>query len=393
MTTTPARPCWTRETARDLSRNRLDFVDRGVFHFDADAVTGLSLQKTDGSLTVDLAKQDDGWKLVKPAADAADDQSVQELVGRLAALRAVRVADYPAGKLDAFGLAKPEATATITLKPDAKTPKAILLIGKAVDAPDGDRFAMAEGGRAVVVIPARRGARRLTSGALAFRDRSLLKVASDPDRVRLDRDPRKAVFSKVEGSWKMTEPVKCRPRPGRPLDDFLNSLLDAAGRRTGVREADSGRSEGVRTRPSGGEMALAERRQGSADRSRSARPRRTAVGPTPGWRGRDLVFLLDPGLDGQGRLGEFRTRTVWTTPLDAVQIVGLEYRRAGGGFELVKGDDGWQAGEARASRTRRLSLPHGRGDAGGAGRVEAGAATSRTRMRTWRCSAWRRSRR
>ena len=326
------------DTARELSRNHLDFVDRGVFHFDAAAVTGLSLQKADGAPAVELARQDNGWKLVKPTAEAADEKSVQELIDRLAALRAVRVADYPAGKLDSFGLAKPEATATITLKPDAKTPKNILLIGKAVDAPDGDRFAMVEGGRAVVVIPAT-VARRLTSGALAFRDRSLLKVASDPDRVLLDRDPRKAVFSKVEGSWKMTDPVKA-DLDQDALDDFLNSLLTL---RADELVSEKPTPEELKTygldhpeskwRLQDGDKDLLTLQVGKTEKGGRAYAR---------LEGRDLVFLLDPALTAKA-LGEFRTRTVWTTPLDALQIVGLEYKRPDGGFELAKGDDGWKA--------------------------------------------------
>jgi hypothetical protein len=57
---------------------------------------------------------------------------------------------------------------------------------------------------------------------------------------------------------------------------------------------------------------------------------------------RDMVFLLDPRLTTKA-LGEFRQRTVWTPPLDAVQVVELMYQRAGGAFELAKGDDGWKA--------------------------------------------------
>ena len=325
-------------TAHELSLSHLDFVDRTVFDFDANAVAGLSLQTTDGRPAVALAKGDDGWKLTGPKADAADEKSVQELVGRLAKLRAERVADHPAGKLDTFGLAKPEASATVTLKADAKTPKAVLLIGKAVDAPDGDRFAMAEGGKAVVVIPAAL-ARRLTSGPLAFRDRSLLKVASGPDRVRLDRDPRKAVFAKVEGSWKMTEPVKA-DLDQDALDDFLNSLLtlradELVSEKPTPEELKSYGLDNpeAKWRLQNGDKDLLTLLVGKTEKGGRRAYARLAD--------RDLVFLLDPGLTAKA-LGEYRTRTVWVEPLDAVQVVGLKYKRSGGSFELAKGDDGWK---------------------------------------------------
>ena len=57
---------------------------------------------------------------------------------------------------------------------------------------------------------------------------------------------------------------------------------------------------------------------------------------------RDMVFLLDPRLTAKA-LGEFRLRTVWSPPLDAVQVVGLTYKRADGAFELAKNGDVWKA--------------------------------------------------
>ena len=249
------------------------------------------------------------------------------------------MAEYPAKNLAEFGLDGPAVTATVQLGTDAKPPKYVLRIGKPADAPDGDRYAMVEGGQAVVVIPAA-VARRLTSGPLAFRDRTLIKVASDPDRVRLERDPRKAVFSKVEGSWKMTDPVKA-DLDQDALDDFLNSLLTL---RADELVAEKPTPEQLKTyglynpeakwRLQNGDKDLLTLQVGKTEKGGQRAYARL--------EGRDMVFLLDPTLTAKA-LGEFRTRTVWTTPLDAVQIVGLEYKRAGGGFELAKGDDGWKA--------------------------------------------------
>jgi hypothetical protein len=338
-------------TVKELSHNHLDFVDRGVFTFDAGAVTALSLHRPTGAGDVDLKKQDDAWKMVKPTAETADEKSLQSLLAQLSKLRADRVAEYPAKNLEMFGLATPEVTAIVQLGAAADAPKHVLLIGKAVVAgpvvpgsPDpgtaGDRFAMAQGGQSVVVIPAAL-ARRLTSGALAFRDRSMIKVASDPDRVRLERDPRKATFSKVEGSWKMTEPLKA-DLDQDALDDFLNSLLTL---RADELVAEKPTPDALKSYGLDNPEAKWRLQNGDKDVLTLLVGKKEKDGPRAYAQlaGRDLVFLLDPPLTGRA-LGEFRTRTVWTTSLDAIGVIGLEYKKAGGGgFELAKGDDGWKA--------------------------------------------------
>jgi hypothetical protein len=199
---------------------------------------------------------------------------------------------------------------------------------------------MAEGGKAVVVIPAAL-ARRLTAGPLAFRDRTLLKVTSDPDRVRLERDPRKATFSKAEGSWKMTEPVKA-DLDQDALDDFLNSLLTL---RADELVSEKPTPDELKTFGLDNPEAKWRLQSGDKDLLTLQVGRREKGGPRAYARlaGRDLVFLLDPGLSAKA-LGEFRTRSVWANPPDAVGVVGLEVKKAGGGgFELAKGDDGWKA--------------------------------------------------
>ncbi|NDH06953.1 DUF4340 domain-containing protein [bacterium] len=56
--------------------------------------------------------------------------------------------------------------------------------------------------------------------------------------------------------------------------------------------------------------------------------------------GKDLVFLLDVKQTNWLQ-GEFRTRTVWTTPLDAVQIDAIKVVSATNNFELAKRNNVW----------------------------------------------------
>ncbi len=321
-----------------LDKSALDFLDRTLFAFDANAIAGLSLHKPAGA-DVELVKADDGWKLVKPNAEPADEKSLLDLLGQLSHLHADRIAEYPAKNLEEFGLAKPEAIVTFQMAKDAKPEKHVLLIGKPANATAGDRFAMVEGGQSVAVISAPL-AHRLTAGALAFRDRTLVKGVPDPDRVRLERDPRKALFSKVEGSWKMTEPITA-DLDQDAMDDFLNSLLTL---RADELVAEKPTPEELKTygldkpevkwRLQNGDKDLLTLLVGKTEKNGPRAYARLAD--------RDMVFLLDPRLTAKA-LGEFRLRTVWPQPLDAVQAVDLTYKRADGGFKLTKGDDGWKA--------------------------------------------------
>jgi Domain of unknown function (DUF4340) len=320
-----------------LDKPALDFLDRTLFAFDANAITGLSLHKPAGG-DVELVKADEGWKLVKPNAESADEKSLQDLLAQLSHLHAARIAEYPAKNLEDFGLAKPDTIVTIRMAKDAKPPQP-LLIGKPADATTGDRFAMVEGAQSVAVIPAPL-ARRLTAGALAFRDRTLVKSIPDPDHVRLDRDPRKAVFSKVEGSWKMTEPLTA-DLDQDAMDDFLNSLLTL---RADELIAEKPTPEELKTHGLDKPEVKWRLQNGDKDLLTLLVGKTEKNGPRAYARlaDRDMVFLLDPRLTAKA-LGEFRLRTVWTQPLDAVQVVGLTYKRAEGAFTLTKGDDGWKA--------------------------------------------------
>ena len=57
--------------------------------------------------------------------------------------------------------------------------------------------------------------------------------------------------------------------------------------------------------------------------------------------GNDLVFLLDPNLSKQAE-AEYRSRTVWPAPLDAVQIEKIQFGGHEGSFGLEKIDNNWK---------------------------------------------------
>jgi hypothetical protein len=313
-----------------LARTHLDFVNRTMLKLDPASVT--AVQRQMGSDTLELTRNDDGWRLTRPVDDKADDRAVGDLVSQLAGLRARRVAEYPAKDLKAFGLDAPQTV--VTLKPGGQ----VLKIGKAADEAGGDPFALVEGNPAVFVLPGAM-AKRLVGAPLAFRDRAVARFA-DADKVVLERGPRKAVFARVDGSWKLTEPLTA-PAEQDDLDEFVNTLAklradELVAEKPGPDELKRyglDRPE-VRYRLQAGEQDVLNLLVG--DREKDG-PRVYAK-----LAGRDLVFLLDPKLSARA-LGEFRPRAVWPVPLDAVQIQSLRYEYAKNPFTLEKSELGaWQ---------------------------------------------------
>src|SRR5207245_2593100 len=84
---------------KELRKTYLDFVSRKVLEdFDPNAVA--KMQTVQGPSEVRVEKRDDTWHLTLPMEQKADDQTINDLLRQLAALRARRVAAYSAKKLE-----------------------------------------------------------------------------------------------------------------------------------------------------------------------------------------------------------------------------------------------------------------------------------------------------
>jgi hypothetical protein len=320
--------------AEVLARTHLDYVNRHLLQFDAGAAQALVRQQ--GTDLVEVVKKDGSWRLTKPADERADDETLQQLLGQLGDLRARRIAAYPAGDLASFGLDKP---VVVTIKlPGAKPAEHVIKLGKAISSSGGERFALVDNGPAVGVLPGDL-ADRLTAGAVAFRNRDLTNLP-DADKVVLERGPRKAVFSKPEGTWKLTEPLEA-PAEHDELQGFVDSL---AKLRADALVAEKPGPEQLHKfgldKPEAHWKLIAGDKEvlhliiGGAEEHGARRYARLA--------GRDVVFLLDPRLSARA-LGEFRTRSVWEPAPDAAQVDALRYSWTRNPFTLDKGESGtWQ---------------------------------------------------
>jgi hypothetical protein len=336
--------------ASDLNRDYLGFVDRTMLRFDAGAVTELGRRM--GGEEVQVVKQN-GWQLAKPASLPADGPNMDELVADLAALRAQRIAAYPAKDLKPFGLDAPAAVVKVRLAAAAGKPSEhVLRIGKPADdkqPASGDRFALADGSQTVGIISAAL-AKRLLAPSLQFRDRNLARFA-DVDRIEMVRGPRTVVFSKIEGTWKLTNPVQADAEQS-DLEDFINALARLradeliADNPSDLKPYGLDRPE-VRWRFQSGEREVLDLRVGNAEKpsDKGKEPRRYAKLASGG-----LVFLLDAKLTAKA-LGEYRSRTVWPT-LDAAQVETVRFGYPQDAFVLEKSENTWRVAGKQAIKVK-----------------------------------------
>ena len=332
--------------ANELTHGYLDFVNRSALKLDAAKVTGID--RTMGKDAIEIVRKDGSWHLTKPAQFPADGPTLDGLVAQLAALRAKRVAAYPAKDLKPFGLDAPTAIVTIrggesSGKPGQHTIK----IGKAVDPARADRFAQVDDSTAIVVLPDALS-RDLVAADLHFRDRNLAHVGGI-DRVVLARGSRKATFAKSDGTWKLTQPLESDAE-SFDLDDFTNAVARLRADELVAEKPRDLQSYGLE-RPDvhwkfqSGDKIVLDLLVGNAEKSKSAKSkdeeRRYAK-----LANSDLIFLLSPAVTTKA-LAEYRSRSLWAS-LDASQIDKLHYGYPHDPFTLEKIDSEWRvAGQPR----------------------------------------------
>jgi hypothetical protein len=276
-----------------------------------------------------------GWDVLKPAKHKADKQLMDDLADALGRLRAERVAAFgPKEKVLAeHGLDKPEYTFTLVIGEKAETK--VIRIGKPVEAdkPEGSRFAVVEGpgDEAVVgVLPAAL-TQKLVRPAVGFRDHTLARFV-DADKAVLERGDRKVTFAKVNGTWKVTDPVQADAEQA-DLEDFVAKLGQLRADEVVAGKGDAAKygldkPEARWTLSDGGKDVLA-----------------LVVGKKDGPRayattaGGELVGLLSPEMTAKA-LGEYRRRKAWDG-VDALQVEAVEVAKGGSKFRLEKEGVAW----------------------------------------------------
>lgn len=329
------------EITRLLDRTYLDYVNREILRFDPQTAT--ALQRRMGESTLEVTRNGDGWQVTKPVKEKADAPAMQQLLDQLGELHAERIAAYPAKDLQEFGLDNPTAVVTVPCKNNDKPEKNILKIGKATGK-NGEHYALANDEKAVAVLPGPL-CEQLLGGPLAFRDRTIARFAN-ADRLQVERGPRKATFGKVDVSWKLVEPFEGEAEQ-EPLDEFVHELERL---RADKLVAEKPSAEQLTKFGLDRPVAYWRVQAGGKDMLNlligDAEPKGTRRYAK--LEKSNLVFLLDPRLSRKV-LDEYRPHTVWSPPLDAVQIESLNYRTKRNPFVLEKDGSTWQvAGKPNA---------------------------------------------
>jgi hypothetical protein len=324
--------------AKALDRTHLDYLDARVLKFDADAVNTI-LRAMPGS-DLELAKQDDSWRLLKPQARAADDLTVGDLLEKTFRLRGERVAAYPVKDLAPFGLDKPAAVVTLKLvDPTGAATEHVIKVGNPAVEPgqkdSGQRYALVNKGDRVVVLSAALS-KHLIAPALHFADRNLASFAS-VDQAVLERDNRRAVFSK-DNVWKMTAPVADEAEDAA-LDDLLRDLRRLRADELVAEKGADLKQFGLEKPEAQWRFRLGEREVlhllvGKQEAGKEKDGRRYAkLGNS------DTVFLLNPKTSARV-VDEFRNRKAWTG-VDAAQVEKLTVTTGTTTYTLKKSGEDW----------------------------------------------------
>ena len=324
-------------TTAALARGKLELADRGLLAFDPFTLTSVVRKK--GADIFELTKVAEKWEVAKPVKFTADPLTIEELSDGLSRMRATKVAAIGAKDLKPYGLDAPTAEVTLTTLEGTKTTVVTLQIGKPVDdaKPNGDRFVkLVDANEPMVKVVSGVVLNKLLGQPIKFKDR-LLNTGRfvDADQVVIERGDRKAIFVKVDGTWKMTAPVPTEAEQ-TDLDELVNAVAKfRADELVAEKPAD--------LKPFGLDAPRAKLKFLLNDKEVLS----VLVGANELDGSRvhamvekgELVGLLDIGLTGK-LLGEYRKRAVWTG-VDASQVNLLAISEGKSNFVLRKTGPLW----------------------------------------------------
>jgi len=147
-----------------------DLRDRAVLHMDSSQVASFTLKNSTGEL--ELRRENDQWKFVKPADVLADKDSVEFLLSVVANAQTNNYASEKPENLAKYGLVPPAITFTAE---DAKGKKSTLLVGKK----DGALYFGRDASRPMIFRFPPSVEEKLAQGFADLRDKSLVHVAGD----------------------------------------------------------------------------------------------------------------------------------------------------------------------------------------------------------------------
>ncbi len=205
-----------------FNRSTFDLRDKTVLKFDRDKVDGIDV--TDQGKTLQLAKDNGDWKVVKPIAVPADFGSVEGLVGRLQTLqmKSIVTNDAAPADLKKYGLDKPQAAATVAMG----SARATVDIGGNAD--DSSVYAR-DTSKPMVMTVEKAILDDLKKGADDYRRKDVFDFrAFNATRFEITRGTQTVAFEKVKTGTGANAPEQWKrlgPNPGTVDKDKMEAML------------------------------------------------------------------------------------------------------------------------------------------------------------------------
>lgn len=187
---------------RDATRPVADFRDRTILAFDSKDVTGFEIVLPDETLAVEGAPR--AWRITRPVALRADNETVSEFLGKLAGQKVREfVAEAPARR-DLYGLERP-VRVTIHSGQDKDRVSRTLLLGK-VDPAKKGVYAMRAGEPSVMLLP-EDVYTQVPKNVGVLRNKMLVELERDKvTRLEIQSPKGTVTVGRDEGQWKIVAP-------------------------------------------------------------------------------------------------------------------------------------------------------------------------------------------
>src|SRR5262249_21119663 len=157
-------------------RTYLDFADRQMLRFDAEAVTTIERKMKDADF--EIVRREDGFLIAKPGPRDADILTVVDLLRRAANLQAERIAALSSKDLQTFGLDKPAAVVAFHLEaPDGSVKKHVIKVGNVTKKDADERYALIDDRPMVAVLSADLS-KHLMAPVLFYAERNLASFSN-----------------------------------------------------------------------------------------------------------------------------------------------------------------------------------------------------------------------
>jgi hypothetical protein len=203
-----------------------DLRVRDLMAFQLDDVQKLTIARDNGD-AVEIDRDGDHWKIVKPAQYAADDTAVRMALSTLVNARASDFVSDAPGNVNQYGLEKPHLTATVTLKSGEQQS---MLFGFKQNEQGKSGIYVRRGERAPVYAVAEYVMTSLDKSPLDFRDKTIVKI--DPESVetvQLKNADGDFTLTRVASNWDVTAGGKTSEADIPVVERLLNQLRDLKG--------------------------------------------------------------------------------------------------------------------------------------------------------------------